>query len=355
VSHWLEAALQDGLRAVDSNELIERAARHQLLVDIYRDERAARRVSPSLIAEECRLKRIKRYRRHQPRPGWNWGAAKGGRPSAGSALHFARGYFGEGLIVAALSAVCQTYQTPDGLQQGSGAHQFDILGVSPWAVFECEAVGASFLAYPDMIILTQDGGPELIQIKTPSVFAFDRYRRDGGASIRKRYGPQTAAEMYIGRRLGMPFERNHVLCFTWEGFTPGSDEARAGKEIRAIVETVAWEDGMDRFVESIAEEILEDDAAAERGAWPIAYPLGTRWPCDYCNYARTSDSDNPGCEENEKWEPRLLRSMAATPDGSSAPPRPMTSPSPLPPSASPVSPAPTPPAGSSALPPPLPS
>jgi hypothetical protein len=310
VSHWLVDQLQLGLQLVDQPDLVRGAAEHCLLEDPDRDSRPSRRISPTLIAEECRLARIKRYRKHDPQPGWKWRATKSGRPSASSNMHTLRGMFAEGMAVTALRAT--------GMQ---------ILGVSPTCVFEAEEFtetmyeeagylrprSINWLGYPDIVFL-REGRCELIQMKCPSVHAITRYKRDGSASLERRYAPQATAEMHIGRLLGMPIERNHILCFAFEGTLPGSDEAKAGRELHAVAHTVEWQDGMDAFCRRVAEEILEDDAEAERANWPAPYAADywNKWPCSYCNYPRVSDGTQTTCEEHSAWEPQLLTPASPT-------------------------------------------
>lgn len=290
MSHWLVDQLQLGLQLVDQPDLIRGAAEHCLLEDPYRDSRPARRISPTLLSEECRLARIKRYRKHDPQPGWKWRATKQGRPSASSNMHTLRGTFAEGMAVTALRAT--------GLE---------ILGVSPTCVYEAQEDAINWLAYPDVVVL-REGRPELIQMKCPSVHAITRYKRDGAASLERRYGPQATAEMHIGRLMGMPVERNHIFVFAFEGTLPGSEEAKAGQELHALCHTIEWQPGMDVFCRRIAEEILEDDAEAERGVWPEAYAADNwaKWPCSYCNYPRINDGQQFTCEEHSAWEPQLI-------------------------------------------------
>jgi hypothetical protein len=383
--HWLEAALQAGLENIDNGELVRLAALHNLVEDTHRQSRTAKRISPSLLAEECMLAQVKRYRKHSPQPGWSWGAVKQGVPSASSNLHFLRGFFGEGMMVAALNKVARTWQAPfygetpgqalhSETEEGLGLFPFDVLGCSPWAVFEAtttshvmkevepgryEATQVNYLAYPD-VIMTTDMGVELVQMKCPSVFAFDRYAKDGGASLRKRYEPQAITEMYVGRLLGLPIARNHILAFTWEGWRPGMEHQ--GQEIRTIVETVEWSDDMAVYIETLSEQVQAADEAADQGEWPVPYPEGTNWPCSYCNYARVAMYEGQTtCEENHKWEAQSSGQSSArtgqlvqiAQKGAPLPPplpSMMSSPPPLP---SPNGPPPLPsPSGS--LPPPLP-
>jgi len=342
MTHWLIDQLQDGLRAVDQPDLVRAAAEHCLLEDPYRDQRAQRRISPTLIAEECRLARLKRYRRHDPQPGWKWRSVKQGQPSASSAMHTLRGTFAEGMAVAAL--------------QGAG---MQILGVSPTCVFEFEeefeaelpsgeayTAVVPWLAYPDVLFL-HEGRPELIQMKCPSVHAITRYKRDGSASLERRYGPQATAEMHVGRLLGIPIERNHILCFAFEATLPGSDEAKAGQELHAVCHTIEWQEGMDTFCRRIVEEILEDDARANQGEWPAAYAADNwnKWPCSYCNYPRINQGEQHACEEVSAWEPQLIaapeRTLDFLPTGNPAipSPAPLSSPTTDPATSAPTTPS----------------
>lgn len=370
--HWLIEAMQAGLENIDTQELMVEAARHVATEDVDRADRPGRRMSPTLLTMDCRLARLKRFRGHEAQPGQKWGATRQGRHSAGSNLAFFRGGYGEGMAVTALSRASRGYQVPtlvDGRRSqahrgGLGLYPFDILGASPWMVFEAQTwtdkgladVGhpVNWLAYPDLVMSTA-AGIELVQMKCPSVYAFDRYKREGAESIRSRYGGQASVEMHVGRLMGLPIMRNHVLVFAFEGSVPSSDEARSGQEMRGIVETIEWDDGIPVFCERLAEEVIEDDLAANRGEWPVAYPHGTRWPCDYCTWPRASDGELAACEENEKWEGSRTPSTPAASSSATPGPSPSSPSSPTPsPQAPPPSPAPTTPEGSSA-PRPLPS
>jgi hypothetical protein len=302
VSHWLIEALEQGLRDTPTDQLQEAAGRHLLAKDEFRTEGGGehKRISPTLMASECRLQRLKRYRGHGPLPGVTARNYRQGQPSATSSMHFLRGYLNEGMAAAALSSV--------GAEYG-----FEVLGVSPVMKFECtvrlgQAEGwpvASFLAYPDMVIV-HDGEIELVQLKCPSVFAVQRYRRNGGTDLRRRYEPQAIAEMFCGIQIGLPIVRNHILASSFEGFLPSSEEARSGLEVNAVVETVEWDpSGMEQWVLSVAQEILEDDRNADRGQWVPAYPAETadKWPCSYCGHVRVPmNGATATCEENHLWE-----------------------------------------------------
>ncbi len=319
--HWLEEALQEGLETLDGPELLKQAIAHVQLEDTQREQRAAKRISPTLISEECSLAAVKRYRHHSPQPGWEWRSVKRGRPSASSNMHTFRGTIAEGMVIAALRAVSQG--------EGTGRYPFQILGVSPTCVFEHESwsetqfqdpvtgwwgpLQVNYLAYPDILMLVE-GQPELVQLKCPSVHAIARYKRDGPATVHKRYGPQAIAEMVIGRWMGIPISVNHVLLYAFEGTLPSSEENKSGRELLTALYSEFWEEGMERFVQMSAERIVELDQEASRGTWPRAYPVGTTWPCDYCNYARVEDGSGLiTCEENERWETQRSTSSPAMP------------------------------------------
>lgn len=319
MSHWLEQALQDGLETIDGPELLKQAIAHVQLEDTQRDQRAEFRISPTLISEECSLAAVKRYRHHDPQPGWKWRSVKRGRPSASSNMHTFRGTIAEGMVIAALRAVS--------LGEGTGRYPFQIIGVSPTCVFETQVwsetmfpaadgsmapLPVNYLAYPDILMLVE-GRPELVQLKCPSVYGIARYKRDGPATVHKRYGPQAIAEMVIGRWLGVPIQRNHILLYAFEGTLPSSEESKAGRELLTALYTEEWDPNMEQFVRMAAERIVELNSEASRGRWPLGYAVGTTWPCDYCNYPRTDDGSGlASCEENHKWEPQQLTSSTAT-------------------------------------------
>jgi len=332
-SHWLTDVLEQGLREVPTETLQDMAARHVLSKDFTRVEADGRvkRISPTLLSNECRLARLKRYRGHASQPGETRRNMRQGRPSASSSIHFIRGYFGEGMVTAALKACAETYVdfVGDGTEQVTRAGQglgtlwpaYDVLGVSPTMKFECQVQGANYLAYPDVVLL-REGEMELAQLKCPSVFAINRYRNDT-TDLRRRYEPQAIAEMFIGRQMGLPIVRNHILAYSFEGFVPGSAEAKGGLEVNVVVETVEWREDMEQWVLSQAEEILEDDRNADAGRWVPGYPQenANKWPCSYCSHPRVpSDTGMVGCEENEKWETPSTSSPSPAPMRTLAPP-----------------------------------
>lgn len=314
--HWLVESLEEGLRRATSDQLQEAAAAHLTAKDETRTEGGGRnkRISPTLLSSECRLQVLKRYRGHTPQPGVKpIRNERQGRSDAGSAMNFLRGFLGEGMVVAALRAAFE-----EGPKDWTMFQSVEIMGVSPVLKFEYEG-DAPYLAYPDVALIV-DGQVELVQLKCPSVFAVQRYKRDGPQHVRRRYGPQAIGEMFIGRRMGLPIVRNHVLVYSFEGFLPQSEEAKSGYAVNALVETVDWEDGMERWVLSRTEEILEDDRAADQGVWVPAYPAdnANKWPCSYCSHSRIAFE--PGmtpCEENEKWEPKSPPPPPPTPSSAS--------------------------------------
>jgi len=298
---WVKRVLESALLIVENGDLIRAAGMH--VQPEY--EGAERKVHPSNIAQDCQLAQVKQFRGHGPQPHVTWSASRSGKPDAGSNINFARGYLGEGLLVAAFKRYAEMTK------------EFEVLGCAPELVFETD----NYEAHPDLMVL-RNGEIELVQIKTPSVWAFERYDKGEDSMVMQRYRPQMVGEMYIGRAMGIEIVRSHQLIFTWEGYRPGTENA--GK-VRSIVIPLEWEIAMEAYVENLADEIFTADAAATLGKWPK--PVNredefNKWPCSYCRYARTRQHEGQViCTENEKWETpesesdrlRALSSAATTP------------------------------------------
>jgi hypothetical protein len=176
--------------------------------------------------------------------------------------------------------------------------EYEVIGCAPTFVAEAEP---DWQAHPDIIVM-RNGIMENIQVKCPSVFAFNRYEKGEVSSIKQRYVPQVAAEMHILRLMGIPVERSHIFLITWEGWPPGTESA---EEVRCIDVPIPWEDGMADWADSVANDIRADDRNADQGFFPQPLDKGNwnKWPCSYCMYARTAQhTGQVTCEEHERWE-----------------------------------------------------
>jgi len=276
--HWIEEAIVEGLALTDQKTRLQKAALH--LLEQSKGVWTAGRIRPSLIANPCPLAQVKQFLGHTAQPGFEWGASRNGRPNAGTALNFDRGFFAEAVIVSAI--------------EDSG--RCKILGKSPSTVFHGPP---DYEAHPDIVIETEEKEVELIQVKCPSVFMFSRIYQDREAS-RGRYYDQLMTEMYVGRLMGIPIVRTNLVLFSLESKVPGITQAHG---LNCVVEVFEWTGDGDAIVEHKAEVIRQNVAKARKGEWPTAFPLAKQldYPCSYCTYARVADKGIVGCEENDKW------------------------------------------------------
>ena len=263
---WVTEAIEQALLTVPLDDLIDGAADHVKV----KGEWNKGLIRPSLVADPCRLSRVKKYLGHVPNPTTTLNTIRAGRPSAGTAVNFARGYFMEGFLVTAMKAVMSDA----------------IKGCSPGLLFRSEDLEA----HPDL--MAEVDGLELVQMKCPSVFAFDRAEKNQMSSM-ERYLPQMATEMYIGRKQGYDIKRSHLLMATFEGWLPSS--GRDG--LRTVLMTIEHEPELDGLVEEAIAQIREDVKQAEAGDYPKPYDIAqaTKYPCSYCNYSRLGDGEAPAC------------------------------------------------------------
>src|SRR5712675_878613 len=98
---WPERAFELALNTIDNDVLVKAAGQHVQPEGEWTDGK----IRPSLLSIDCDLQTVKRFRGHPPQPNAPWMAARQGRPSAGSNLAFARGFLGEGMVVAGLKLV----------------------------------------------------------------------------------------------------------------------------------------------------------------------------------------------------------------------------------------------------------
>lgn len=290
-SHYLKDAFFEGLNAIDTDEMLHAVAEHTTL----KGEWLHGVVSPSLTANECRLARLKIFLGDDPQPGLKRMAIRAGQPDPITQMNFLRGFMMEGVVVTALK-----------LALGSDY----IMGHAPTLVFKWKykgddiqlsmwGQGMTFMGHPDMMIWNQNRVPqmELVQIKAPSIFKFERAERLGDEDALRSYRAQMATEMYIGRRMGYPIQRSHLMMVSWEG-TPKLDNPHCR------VMTMEWDESLATIPEQVARELIEDyDAAYTLGRWPEPFPehRADVWPCSYCRYPRFSGFDSIGCTEQQEW------------------------------------------------------
>jgi len=291
VSHYLRDAFFDGLNTLDTEDLLQAIGEHIMV----RGEWEPGVISPSLTANECRLARLKIFLGDAPQPGYNRIAVRAGAPDAISQLNFIRGFCMEGAVVAAI----RTALGKDRLWGNAPSLLFrwrykgeDFL-LNNW-----KSKGMVFAGHPDMMVWPEQMEMELVQIKTPSIFKFERVERMGKDEALRSYRAQMATELYIGRKMGYPIERNHLFMVTWEG-TPKM------KEPHCNIVTMEWDESMAMIPEEIGREIVQDyDAAYTQGRWPAALPphQASIFPCLYCRYPRHGSFDTIGCEEQGEWQ-----------------------------------------------------
>lgn len=291
MSHYLKQAFYDGLNVLDTDELLSAIAEHVTI----KGEWETGVVSPSLVATECRLSRLKRFLGDDPQPGFKRLAVRAGVADPVTQMNFLRGFCMEGAIVASLKTALGPSR---------------VMGHAPTLVFKWRYKGDDFLlsnwkqkgitfsGHPDLMVWSENVELELIQVKTPSIYKLDRIQRMGAEEALKNYRAQMATEMYIGRRMGYPIQRNHLLMASWEG-TPKISEPRCS------VITMEWSESLAQIPEEVGRQIIQDyDQAYTMGRWPQPYPIH-KWdsfPCSYCNYSRLADLNTIGCEEQGEWE-----------------------------------------------------
>ncbi len=294
--HWIKDAVVAGLERIDIDELLQKTADHVTT----KGEWETGVISPSLSSVQCRLQRVKRFIGHGYQPGKTRMAVKQGMPDAISNINFLRGFLMEGVLVACLKD-----------QLGDG-----VIGTAPGLVFGwtpdedaaheiLEDNGGMpspklrFAGHPDVMVADPgDGRPALIQIKCPSVYKLDRVQRQGDEDALSTYRSQLVTEMYIGRMMGIPIERNYLLLAAWENSAKMT-------EPRLIVVECEWEEGMETIPELVAYETLWDaDRALGAHRWPKALPehQWDTFPCSYCSYPRLGDFDLVPCDQSEEWE-----------------------------------------------------
>lgn len=291
MSHWLEDAVVAGLASLDVSEAIAAQVKHLSMEGEWRKGV----ISPSLVATQCPLARVKIFLGLTPIPGEEPRmASRAGRPDAVSLVNMVRGFDGEGLILAALHRSLPVYT----------------IATAPTYTVEWKDpdTGYHYAGHPDLLGFNEKGEYEMVQIKCPSVFKLDRVERKGDADALESYLPQMATEMFIARGTGIPVMRSHLVLFSWEG-TPKSNRPR----IKVV--TQEWDRSLASIPEQAAEEIHAAAAQALMfGRWPDAFPATSWdvWPCSYCRFARLGDFEIPACDDHRRWDRTLLDSLEPT-------------------------------------------
>lgn len=299
--HYLKQAFYAGLNKLDTDELLEAIAKHVTVKGVW--ETGV--VSPSLVATQCRLARLKKFLGDEAQPGFKRLAVRAGAADPITQLNFLRGFCMEGAIVAALISVLGESRimgnAPSLLFRWR--YQGDDFQLSSWQ--RGEQRGMVFAGHPDMMVWSEGTQQsnwvpelELIQIKTPSIYKFERVDKLGDEDALETYRGQMATEMYIGRRMGYPIQRSHLLLATWEGTPKITDP-------HCRIATMEWHESLAQIPEEVGRQLIQDyDAAYTMGQWPAPYPQHKwdSWPCQYCNFSRLATFDTIGCEEQSEWE-----------------------------------------------------
>jgi hypothetical protein len=278
MKHWLELALTEALSSIDPEVLLTDIAHHINPEEKY--HATVGKIRPSLIADNCPLAQMKKMHNHGPQPGMTWVSARNGRPNAGTGMNYLRGWAMEGLVVAALerTSYCK------------------ILGKSPDLVFK----HANLEAHPDVLVEFM-GKPLLIQIKNPSVFAFERMAKSGEESALTRYLPQVAAELYIGRQAGYQLEQATILAVTWEPWPP---TVTLDHGLKTLIWDLEWNPEMEGLILHEIEKLQTAYALTGQGQWPQPFPASAfdKFPCTYCKYARLPNIGIVACDDTKAWE-----------------------------------------------------
>ena len=285
MSHWLEQAVIDGLTMIDVEEALEA----QRLHFSEKGEWSKGVISPSLVAVQCPLQRVKIFLGHEPVPGKPTRmASRAARPDAVSLVNMVRGFDGEGLLIEAI-------------RRSMPEH---IIGSAPKfnVQFFDTDMGYRYAGHPDVFMRLpayRSAEPELglVQIKCPSVFKMDRIDKKGDSDALETYLPQMATELYIARKAGLSVVESTLLLFSWEG-TPKNNKPR----VKAI--TVPWDESLASIPEGAAMEIHDNAAKALMfDQWPKAFPPTSWdvWPCSYCRYSRLGDFEVPACDDHKQW------------------------------------------------------
>lgn len=269
MTHWIAEAVHHGLQQLDVDDVLAQAATHVTTKGEW--EKGV--ISPSLVAVQCRLQRLKRFLGHEPWPGHkHFMATRAGRPDSISVINMTRGFLAEGLLVAAL-------------KQQLGAR---VLAHAPTYAprFVDPLTGMIFAGHPDMLVVGENEQPELIQFKAPSVFKLDRIEKMGPQDALATYQAQMATELYITRNHGgIEPVRNNLALFSWEMTVKYTKP-------RMIVVPLEWDESLSSIPRVVADELEQDVInAKEFGIWPEALPehQWDTFPCSYCMFSRLGD------------------------------------------------------------------
>jgi hypothetical protein len=282
--HWIELAIIEALSSVDPEKLMHDAAIHvQVEEDSIKAGYATGKIRPSLLSDQCPLSQMKKMHGHGAQPGFHWIASRNGRPNAGTGLNFIRGWLMEGLVIACL--------------QRTGYCK--ILGKSPEMVFR----HGVYEAHPDVVVYA-DNQTSIIQIKNPNVHAFARMEKQSDDNAMNKYLVQTAMEMYVGRKMGLPINQAHILAISWESWPP-STTTDHGLQLRIL--DVPWAPEMEGLIEHHAEALQANYQKTLSGEWPQPFPESQhdKFPCSYCNFSRLERIGITRCDDIQAWKKEL--------------------------------------------------
>jgi hypothetical protein len=282
LSNWIADAYVEGLKTLDTDEILQKAATHITT----KGEWETGVISPSLVGGKCALARVKKFLGHKSQPWEPRMAVRAGEPDPVSNLNFLRGFFMEGVFVAAM-------------ESSLGDRVIDKAPTfAPSCIGPCDM---KFAGHPDMMVVGESGDLELIQIKSPSVYKMDRVKKYGRDDAMKNYIDQLVIEMYICRQSDIPIVRTNLVMISSEG-TPSVPYPRIE------VFDLEWDDSMLSIPQQAAEELslaLFDNS--DSGSMPSPYPV-EKWntfPCSYCNYSRLGTFDKVACDEDWAWDMKI--------------------------------------------------
>jgi hypothetical protein len=300
MAHYLKTAFYDGLKRINTDVLLHAIAEHISA----KGEWETGVVSPSLTANQCRLARLKIFLGDDPQPGLKAMHVRAGQPDPITQLNYVRGFTIEGAVVSALKLALGEQRimghAPNLLFRWrySGADE----ALASWG--PADRPGMVFAGHPDVMVWSEGDRRsryqpelELVQIKTPTIYKFERVARYGDEDALASYRSQMATEMYIGRKMGYPIVRNHLMMVTTEGTPKISDP-------HCRIVTMQWNESLASIPEAIGRELVDDLGRAHaHGQWPEAEPAHKwdSWPCNYCRWPRLGSTDLIGCEEQSEW------------------------------------------------------
>jgi hypothetical protein len=280
---WLAESIVAGLEIIDTPQMLREVATHVTT----EGEFAPQRVSPSLLATDCRLSRVKQFLGHAGAPGTApHMASRQGKPDAVTQLNFTRGFLAEGMVISAFNA----------------RHPERIKAKAPTFLPQFQQDGYEWSAHPDLLIQDEDDRLALVQVKSPSVYKFKRVETGGAKEALSSYLMQLATELLICQRAGWPVVRNHLLLFSWDGL-PGTRVLCWSYTVEADPDILHMP--LTRFQELVEDLMVYEEQDVMPA--PLAKHMADSFPCSYCRYNRLGEAGIPACDNAAAWKPQLVK------------------------------------------------